>query len=204
MIALAFALSLIAADGPDELGLPRSLSVDESRFLPPEPAAAWQEAAWWLGPHLGVAGAYDLSNPGLLIGGTARAHILPWLGAEVSIDFQTSQAFESNQIHVFQVPFEFSVIFYVPIESPFRPYAAFGAGFSFMHVSYSGGLAGSVAHTNLEALCFIGFGAEIELNPDIMLDMNLRIVPAHDPTNFGGNNVNWIQFSMGILFRLAH
>src|SRR5215831_10550116 len=64
MIALALALRLAAAAGPDETDLPRSLSVDETPYLvAPAPAAEKADLSFWVGGHLGIAGAYDADNP---------------------------------------------------------------------------------------------------------------------------------------------
>jgi opacity protein-like surface antigen len=204
MIALALAFSLAAAAGPDDTDLPRSLSLDESRFIAAPPAAAKGDLSFWAGPHLGIAGAYDANGPAFLIGGSGRVHILPWLGAEVSIDFQTKQAYEHSQIHTFQVPFEFAALFYPPVEWPVRPYGAVGFGFTISDTTYSGSFAGIKDTTDMRHLFFIGLGAEFELQPNILLDANLRFVFAGDPPHFSGNSADWIQFTIGVLFKLGH
>jgi opacity protein-like surface antigen len=208
MIALAVAFSLTAAAGFDDTDLPRSLSLGESRFEVPglavEPVVPPRaELSWWAGPHLGVAAAYDASGPAFLLGGSGRVHILPWLGAEVSIDFQTKQAFEQSQIHIFQVPFEFAALFYPRVEGPVRPYGTAGIGFTITDVTYSKSLAGLKDQTDLNALFFLGFGAEFELQPNILVDANLRFIFATDPPHFSGNSTDWIQFTIGVLVKLS-
>lgn len=206
MIALLIALGLSGA-GLGDSDLPRSLAVDESRFEIPEPAepepVAKDDPTWWVGIHMGLASAYDSSSVAFDFGASGRVRILPWLGAEASVDFQTLQSFSHHQIHLFQVPFEFAALFYVPVEGPFRPYGIAGFGFTVTDISYSGALGGHADTDDLNALFFLGFGAEFELEPNIMLDANVRFVFASDPPHFNGNSADWIQFTVGILFKLA-
>lgn len=202
MIALTLALC-IAAAGPDETDLPLTLNADETRFEIPEPLAAKAEPEWWIGLHMGLASAYDSSNIAFLLGASGRVHILPWLGAEASIDFQTKQSFEHHQIHVFQVPFEFAALFYPPVEGQIRPYGTAGFGFTISDVTYSGALAGNSDTTDLHALFFLGFGVECQLQPNLLLDANLRFVFATDPPHFSGNSADWFQFTIGVLLKLA-
>jgi hypothetical protein len=203
MIALAFAFSFAAAAGPNDTDLPRSLDADESRYLVALPAAAKEDLSFWAGLHLGVAGAYDADAPAFLIGGNGRAHILPWLGADASIDFQLKQSYEHSSIHTFQVPFEFAGLFYPPVEWPVRPYGIFGVGFTITDVTYSKNLSGLNDQTDFNVLFFLGFGAEFELQPNILLDANLRFVFASDPPHFSGNSADWIQFTLGIMIKLS-
>ena len=93
---LALALALLSALGPEDLDLPRSLSVE----LPPPK----EQFSIWIGGHLGVAGAYDADNPAFAIGANVRTQFLPWLGADGSIDFQTKQEVD-GPVKIFQVPF---------------------------------------------------------------------------------------------------
>jgi opacity protein-like surface antigen len=203
MIALALALSLAAA-GPGDADLPRTLGVDESRFMIREPLAeAKADPVWWIGAHMGLASAYDSSDVAFVLGASGRVHILPWLGAEASIDFQTNQSFEHHQIHTFQVPFEFTALFYPPLEGQIRPYGIAGIGFTITDATYSGALAGQSDTADLNALFFLGFGMEFELEPNILLDANLRFVFATDPPHFSGNSADWLQFTLGILIKLA-
>lgn len=202
----ALLLALALATGPADTDLPRSLSFDESPthdYVPVEPALAKAELALAVGPHLGVAGAYDAEDPTFLLGLNGRLQILPWLAADASIDFQLRQNFEQNQIHLIQVPFEFAAIFYPPVgDLPFRPYAQAGLGFTITDVNYTGGLARG-DDTSLNLLFLIGFGVEFDLNPNLAVDANLRFVFAQDPPHFAGNSADWIQFTVGLLFRLS-
>jgi hypothetical protein len=196
----AFAVALALALGPADLETDR-LPACLAETLP-EPAAK-ADPEWWIGAHLGVAGAYDAADPTFLMGVNGRVHILPWLGAEASLDFQLKQNFEHDQIHLFQVPFEFSGLFYPPLgDSPVRPYGLAGFGFTITDVSYSGSLSrGDTTDPNL--LFFLGFGVELELEPNIALDANLRFVFVQDPPHFAGNSADWIQFTIGIMFKLS-
>jgi hypothetical protein len=190
----AFALALAFALGPADLEEDR-LPIRLVETLA-EPAAK-ADPEWWIGAHLGVAGAYDAADPTFLMGAAGRVHILPWLGAEASIDFQLKQSFEQNQIHIFQVPFEFSGLFYPPVgDSPIRPYGLAGLGFTITDVSYTGSLSRSDT-TDVNLLFYLGFGAEFELQP------NIRFVFAQDPPHFSGNSADWIQFTIGVLFKLS-
>jgi len=198
MTALALAMCLAAAGDTD---LPRSLSADESRYTIAPPLAK-EDLSFWAGVHLGVAGAYDADDPAFLLGANGRAHILPWLGADVSIDFQLKQSFESRQIHTFQVPLEVCGLFYPPLDWPVRPYGMFGVGFTITSIDYSGAL-GRADTTDLNVLFFLGFGAEFELAPNLLLDANLRFVFVTDPPHFAGNSADWIQFTVGIMLKLS-
>lgn len=203
MIAFALALAL-AATGPGDPGLPKLLADEVYHFETPEPdAVAKAEPSWWIGLHMGIASAYDSSDDAFDFGFGTRVHILPWLGAEATIDFQTKQSFSDHQIHIFQVPVEFAALFYLPVEAPVRPYGVAGFGFTITDISYSGTLGGNSNTDDLNALFFLGLGVEIELEPNVMLDANLRFVFASDPPHFNGNSADWIQFTVGILLKLA-
>jgi opacity protein-like surface antigen len=202
MIALALALGLAASAGPDDTDLPRSLSVDETPFLAPDPIQK-DEFQIWVGAHLGVMGAYDASDPSFAFGGGARFKFLSWLGAEGTVDFGTRESFEHNQIHVVQIPVELAALLYPPVELPVRPYGIVGIGWTFSNVSYTGAFGGLNDTTEAKPLFFLGFGAEFELQDNIMLDANMRFVFASSPPHFAGNSADWIQFTVGILIKLS-
>lgn len=195
MNALAMALAL--ALGPTDLEdrLPRSLS--ESYVAPP----ADEKHEVWVGGHLGVAGAYDGDSPCFTIGFEGRMQILPWLGVGASIDFQTKQEIEDAPgADFFQVPFMFSALFYPPIDlGNLRLYGLAGVGFTITDVS------GPSVHdnTDLNLLFILGFGAEFEISPNVMLDANVRFVWAQDPPDTGNFSADWAQFTVGILFKMA-
>lgn len=199
MIALALALSLAAAGGPDDLGIPRWMSFDDFRpaaSIPAEPAAK-ADFELFANVHIGVAGAYDADNPCFVFGGGARAHILPWLGGEATIDFQTKQKV-ADRVAIFQVPFEFAALFYPPVDWPVRPYGLAGLGFTITDITVPGN-----DQTDLNLLFFLGFGAEFELAPNLVADANLRFVFAQDPRNTGDFSADWIQFTVGLLLKLS-
>lgn len=210
MIALVLALSLAAAGGPNDIDIPRSMSFDEFRTPVPsfafepmaEPAAPPEGFALFVAAHLGVAGAYDADHPCFLIGGGARVHILPWLGAEATIDFQTKQKVTDNGANasIFQVPFMFAALFYPPFDWPVRPYASFGIGWTVTDVT-APGPGNDDNSANL--LFLIGFGAEYELSKTFVLTADLRFVFAQDPPHSGNFSADWAQFTVGILLRLT-
>jgi opacity protein-like surface antigen len=198
----ALALALALALGPAEVEedrLPRSLA---DSFVEPAPAAK-ADVSIWVGAHLGVMGAYDAEDPNFMIGVNGRVQILSWLGAEFTLDFNTRQSYENGQIHVTQVPFEFAALFYLPVQWPVQPYGIAGVGFTITDTSYTGALAGTSDETELRRLFLLGFGAEFDLNPSIMLDANLRFIFVDEPRHFSGNSADAIQFTVGILFKLA-
>jgi opacity protein-like surface antigen len=201
MIALALTLGLAAA-GPNDSDLPRSLGVDETRYLV-APAAAKDESSLWVGGHLGVIGGYDAADPDFMIGGGARFKILPWLGVDATVDFGTRQSFQNGQIHVSQTPLEFAALLYPPVELNLHPYGMAGVGFTFTSVSYSGTLGGLNDTLEVNPLFFLGFGAEFELQDNIMLDANLRFVFTSTPAHFQGNTADWVQFTVGVLIKLS-
>lgn len=199
MIALALALAM-AAGGPNDHDLPRTMSLDEFTFasVEPEPAAAG-DLALLVGVHIGTAGAYDADHPCFVFGIGARMHILPWLGADATIDFQTKQKVE-DAASIFQVPWMVAGVFYLPLELPVRPYGLFGFGWTITDVTVPG--AGD--DTDLNALFFLGFGAELELSNNLFVDANLRFVFAGDPPRSGDFSADWCQFTIGILLKLTN
>lgn len=200
MLSLALALSLAAAGGPGDLDLPRTLGADESTYFAPAPAAAHEDLAFFAGLHLGVGGAYDADHPCFIIGANGRAHILPWLGADVSIDFQTKQKVD-NSASIFQVPFMFTGLFYPPLgDLPIRPYGQFGIGFSITDVTVPGPGADT---SDAELLFHLGFGVEFELSPNFLLDANVRFVFIQDPPRSGNFSADWAQFTVGIMIKLS-
>src|SRR5262249_55046180 len=107
-LALAVALALGPGD-PEADGLPLRLA---DVLVEPAPLAK-DEISMWLGGHIGVAGAYDGDDPCFTAGVNFRVHILPWLGAEATLDFETNQGVEHSSARIFQVPFMFSALFYL-------------------------------------------------------------------------------------------
>jgi opacity protein-like surface antigen len=142
----------------------------------------------------------DADHPCFLFGGTARAGIFEWLGADLSIDFQTKQRVD-DAVSVFQVPFMFTALFYPPLELPVRPYGQIGFGFTITDVTVPGP---GTDDTDLNALFHFGFGAEYELAKNVLVDGNLRFVFATDPPHAGDFDAHWIQFTIGILFKLSN
>jgi hypothetical protein len=43
----------------------------------------------------------------------------------------------------------------------------------------------------------------LELSPNLLVDANLRFVFAQDPRNTGDFSADWIQFTVGLLLKLA-
>ena len=207
MIALALALSLAAAGGPNDVDIPRSMSFDEYKpfassfaFDPAaEPAEPPKDFALFIVAHLGIAGAYDADHPAFVVGGGARVHIFPWLGAEATIDFQTKQKVEDSA-SIFQVPFMFAALFYPPLDWPIRPYGAFGIGWTVTDVTVPG--PGN-DENDANLLFFIGFGVEYELGSNLVVTADLRFVFAQDPPHSGDFSADWAQFTIGIMLRLT-
>src|SRR5215212_5288942 len=131
MNALAMVVALALGPTGLEDRLPRSLS--ESYVSPPPD----EKHELWVGGHLGVAGAYDGDGPCFVVGFDGRMQILPWLGVDASIDFQTKQEVDDAPgADFFQVPFMFSALFYPQLGmGSFRPYGQAGVGFTITDVS---------------------------------------------------------------------
>jgi len=198
MIALALAVSMAAAGGPHDLDLPRTMSLDEFSFAVREPEPAQPpEKGLYIGLHIGIAGAYDADNAAFLFGGGARYNLLPWLSVDATIDFQTKQKVV-DRVAIFQVPFEFAALAYLPLELPVRPYGQVGLGFAITDVTQPGDDT-----TELNLLFFLGFGAELELGNNLLVDANLRFVFCQDPRNTGSFSADWIQFTVGLLIKLS-
>jgi hypothetical protein len=196
-LALALALALGPAD-PGEDRLPMSLA-----DMLPEPARAKANPEWWAGGHIGLASAYDSDDTSFDVGFNGRVDLLEWFAVDVSLDFQSRQNFEHDQIHVVQIPFEFAGLFFLPLgDLPLRPYGQAGVGFTISDTSYTGSLHRS-DDTGLNLLFFIGLGAELALGENMALDVSLRFVFVQNPPDFAGNSADWLQFTVGILFKLA-
>ena len=197
MNALAMVLALaVGPDAIEEAGLPRSLAaapqIFEETRLPrslaedysvPPLAAEKADLQWSVGGRMGITVfTGGGSGAGFLIGGLGRVHILPWLGAEASLDIIIP--FSGGTL----VPLEVSALFYPPVEGAFHPYGQAGFGLSF--ASFGG-------FSDVAAVFFLGFGCEYELQPNMMLDANLRFTfeSAGFPDIF--------QLTVGILFKLA-
>ena len=195
MHALIMALALATGPGLyEEPTLPRSLDVDlpafEESTLPRSlseslvvPAAAPVDLQWFVGGHLAIT--YVPSGPGfagLEFGGQVRVKILPWLGAEASLDVNWIE--QGN----LSVPIRFAALFYPPIEGTIHPYGIAGFGFAI----YNNG-AGAFGDF------FFGGGAEFEIQKNIMLDASLRfnIITA-------GGSIDYLEFMFGVLFKLGN
>lgn len=190
----------LAAGGSD---LPRDLA-DFREFTPDpailEPQAAKPELSWSAGGHLGVASSFDSDDAAFVIGGHGRVHILPWLGAEAALDFQSPQTYESGDIDVLIVAFQFSALFYPPVDWPVKPYGVAGFGFYIVDVAYSGALAAKKDKTDVELGFHIGAGAEYALTPQISLGADLRFVFMGGSA--AGNDFDYLQFTVGVSFKL--
>jgi hypothetical protein len=200
MNAIAMVLALAAGPGIyEESDLPRSLAEAPALFTvtdlprslgdvfveatPTLRPAAPVELEFWVGGHIGIFGALEATNGlGFIIGAQGRVHILPWLGAEVVIDFDIIEQ------GVLGVPVQFDALLYPPIEGKIRPYGVVGMGF----IVYSGG-----GFSDAFFLFNIGFGVEYELQPNIMLDSSLRFGIVDTASNF-------IQWTVGIKFKLSN
>ena len=194
MNALAMVLALaVGPDAIEEAGLPRSLAaaprIFEETSLPrslaedysvPPLAAEKADLQWSVGGRMAITVFTGAGGgAGFLIGGQGRVHILPWLGAEASLDIIIP--FSGGTL----VPLEVSALFYPPVEGAFHPYGQAGFGLAF---GSGGGTAG---------LFFIGAGCEYELQPNMMLDASLRF------TFVGASYFDVFQITVGILFKLA-
>lgn len=194
----ALALALALALGPTDLE-EKPLPLSLAEFIPaPAPKP---EMEWWIGGHMGVAGAYDGDSPAFTVGFEGRLQLYSWLAASATLDFQTKQEIDKAPgADFFQVPFMFGALFYPPLDlDKLHLYGQAGVGFTITDVSGSN----VKDSTTLNLLFFIGFGAEWELSNNIMLDANVRFVFAQDPPHTGDFSADWAQFTVGILFKLA-
>jgi hypothetical protein len=199
MNALALALALaLGPEDVEEVRLPRSLS---ESFVPPVAARGKEEHEILLGGHLGVARAGDGDGPSFVAGFEWRIHILPWLGAGGSVDYQTKQQVDGIPgADFFQVPFMWSVLLYPPLDlGPLRLYGL--AGFGFTITSVTGPAVRN--NTDLNFLGSLGFGAELELATDVFLDAHACYIWAQDPPNTGKFSADWTQVTVGLLFKMA-
>jgi hypothetical protein len=214
MTTLALALVLAATD-PD---LPRVLGDD---VAPPaitqfydlpawslEPQAArgqHRPLTWAIGGHLGVASSFDSDDAAFDIGGQARLmYLLPWLSLEGSIDIQTEQSYENGDIHIFLFPVQFTALFYPPVDWPVRPYGLAGIGIYYEDIRFSGALSYKRNNTAIEPGFHVGFGADYALpsTPNIVLNADLRFVFLSHPGGLQGNDLDYMQFTVGVNFIL--
>ncbi|HZE95671.1 MAG TPA: outer membrane beta-barrel protein [Planctomycetota bacterium] len=199
MNALVLALALALGPGDSEEDrLPRSLS--ESFLLPVAPAAK-EDHEILLGGHLGVARSDAGDSPCFVVGFEWRIHILPWLGASGSVDYQTTQHVDGNEgTNFYQVPFMWSFLLYPPIDlGRLRLYGLAGFGFTVTHVS---GASVRIS-TDVNFLGSLGFGAEFELASGVFIDAQVSYVWAKDPSGNISLDADWVQGTVGLLFKLA-
>ena len=195
MTALALLLALSAGD----LDLPRDLASDREFAL--EAPAQKADLVWSVGGHLGVASSFDSDDPAFLIGGHGRVRILPWLGAEASLDFQTPQSYESGDLDVTVFGIQVSALFYIPVDWPVKPYGVAGFGLYIVDVGYSGLLAAKKDRTDVESGFHIGLGAEYALTPAVSLDADLRFIFMSGSA--AGNDFDYLQFTVGVSFKIG-
>lgn len=195
-------LALLLALSTGDLDLPRDLASERDFALEAVEARAQKpDLAWSVGGHLGVASSFDSDNAAFLIGGHARVRILPWLGAEGALDFQTPQSYESGDIDVTVFGIQVSALFYLPVDWPVKPYGVAGFGLYIVDVSYGGALAAKKDTTDVEFGFHIGVGAEYALTPAISLDADLRFIFMTGSAS--GNDFDYLQFTVGVSFKIG-
>lgn len=201
MIALVLALGL--ACGPEEDLLPRSLSED---YVPPAAVPVDEGTAVLVGLHVGAARAIDGHSAGFLAGFEWRMHILPWLGMSGGFDVLSKEQID-NVIggHFFQVPFTWSVLLYPPVDLGLvRPYAQVGGGLTITDVSGLQFGSLNLNSTDVNLLYYVGFGVEVPLSSNFVIDVAARYVWAHDPPGAIGYSADWKQFTVGVLYKFTH
>lgn len=199
MIGIVLALGL--ALGPEEDRLPRSLS---ETLLPQAAAPVEEDHAVYVGIHLGGAHAVDGDRTGFLAGFEWRMHFLPWLGMAGGVDVLSKEQID-NVIggHFFQVPFTWSFLLSPPVDlGVFRPYGQLGGGLTITDVSGLSIRDINLNSTDVNLLYFVGLGVEVALGPNLLLDVSVRYVWAHDPPGAIGYDADWRQFTVGLLLKL--
>jgi len=195
VIALALALALGPGDPEDRLPLSLSESYVQAAAAP----ARLNEVL--VGGHLGLVDAHDGENPSFVVGFEWRIHILPWLWAGGSLDFQTKQKVdEVSGTDYFQIPLMWSVMLSPPIDlGPFRPFGLAGLGLTVTDVS------DVIDRDNLDVnfLYFVGVGAELKLSSNVYFSADLRYVWAQEPNGVGSFSADWVQFSIGLLVKMS-
>jgi opacity protein-like surface antigen len=199
----AFTTLLLFALGGEDL--PRTLAseVPHVRWsLDPEAAApkAAPLLTWTLGARIGVASAYDSDDEAFDIGAQLRVRILDWLGAEASIDVQSKQSYEHNDIDVFILPIQFSALFYPPLDWVVKPYGVAGVGFYYYDVTYSGALAAKKDKSDFRPGFHLGFGIEYAVTPSISVNSDLRFLFINGSAS--GNDFDYFQLTFGVNFKL--
>lgn len=209
VLAIVLALAATDVDLPRFLGdEPRVLPAVESRDLPEWGLAPPQAAArapnalqWTIGGHLGIASAFDSDDSAFDIGGQVRLiGLLPWLTIEGSIDLQTRQTYENGDIEVLVFPIQFTAIFYPPVDFPVKPYGLVGFGLYYEDIRFSGALGYKDDRTAIEPGFHIGFGGDWAITPEIVLNADLRFVFLSHPGGLQGNDLDYLQFTVGINF----
>jgi opacity protein-like surface antigen len=195
VLALALALALGPADVEDRL--PRSLS---ETFVQAPPAEVTHEVL--VGLHAGAVDAHDGENPSLVVGLEWRIHILPWLAAEGSFDYQTRQQVDTvSGADYFQIPFTWSLLLSPPIDlGPFRPYGLVGFGFTITDISGTD----LRKDTNVNLLFCAGFGVEFKLSSNVFLAAEVRYVWTQEPSGSGSFSADWGQFTIGMLIKMSN
>jgi opacity protein-like surface antigen len=160
---------------------------------------------WSFGAHLGIASAFDSDDVVFDFGLHARVRLLSWLGAEAAVDFHTPENYEGGDIRVFEVPIQLVALFYVPVpqEWKVKPYGAAGVGLYIADITYHGSLGYRSSQTALEPGLLVGFGAEYELTPQIVLNADLRFAFPGNPGGMSGDSLDFIQLTVGVSFKLG-
>ncbi len=197
MDVLTLALALALSPGDLEDPLPRRLS--DSLIQEAEPPLQVDHAVL-VGGHVGVVDREIGDNHSPVIGFEWRIHILPWLAAGGSVDYQTdSKTDEVSGADYFQVPLMWSLLLSLPLDlGPFRPYGLVGGGFTITYVS--GELLREV---DLTILYFTGVGLEVELSSAFVLDAGFRYVKTQEPIGSRDFSADWSQLTVGLLYKLT-
>jgi opacity protein-like surface antigen len=179
---------------PDEAPVPVSLSAGHERV----------RDEWWLGPRLGVATAFDSDDVAFAAGVQLRVRLLSWLWVEAAIDVHTTQSYDHDQIRVSEVPMTAAALFFLPVEWAVKPYALAGAGLNISHITYHDALSARNDQTSANPIWLqLGFGAQVDLTSSIMLDADLRFAFVDTPGGVGGNSFQFLQFTVGIAFKIG-
>lgn len=207
LASIALALAGAFGPGPDP-DKPVFTLYDDSpppfaEPIPPPPAQdTGPMGGWWIGGHLGYAEGFDADEGGFIIGGQGRVGLLPWLGAELSIDLHNEE-YESGDIEVLQIAHQVSVLFYPTGEWKIRPYGLAGLGLYYTRTDFSGSLSSRDDDTDFSLGFHLGGGAMLALQPNILLRADLRFAFVEEPNRTEGNEFDYWQLWFGVDFLLS-
>lgn len=159
------------------------------------------------GPKLGYYKAQDADEGNLYGGLQARLRLGAVVGIEASVEYRPGQKYGiGNQtVTTSFIPVTASLLFFVPVNQHFTPYAVAGVGAYYTRYELSG-IASDIGFDDDSSFNMgyhLGFGTEIPITSNVALSADYRYLflnPNDNEESFDGANFNGNVFSAGLMF----